>query len=607
MPDTLTTPLMGMTLPVPGARLGPQWAVDLNTTGLGVVDGHDHTPGKGPKIPPAGLDITDQLDFQDHDGISLRSVRFTPQSAPLAGVGDVGCLYESTNDLYFNDGLGHAVRITNGGALDVSGLTPNVWGETSVALDLTIVPGNTFIVLLIDTTAVRNITLPSSAAVAAGRFYLLKDISGLSETSAINLIPAGGDTIDGASGTFVLRANYGAWFVINDGAGHWELVRSGAEVNGASVPRAGSLTTDAVLRVTGSRSLAYGPINLASSAAVTGVLDATHLGLATSSQTGAVQLAGDLAGTGSSATAPRVSGVTGVAGTTLVLGSSIPSSISLLTSKFQFAFSASSPKIGVDVALPASTPQRLKIYGSDHDPTTTGIGGGIDYAAGTSHGAISGDGNISGDHRFTVGGNPLLHLAETVTGRTVVALGNSIASSDVSSGNRFVWIGNANVVPSTSSASGAILYASAGGLGIIGPHFTLDGTSADAMMSADTSATLRANSFPIAVGNVNGGVLGVGGLPTTTDKPLFSGDGVIWLKNATTAPSAGASTAAILFATAPNPGVTPGRFGFGHTRSDGTRHSLEFSNEVNVSAGSLLGYVRVFLDGSEFRMPIYNT
>lgn len=119
-----------MNMPIPGVAVtnGPEWASDLNTC-LTIVDGHDHASGSGVQVNPAGININSDLPFNGNNAITLRSARFTPQSAPLALAADLGCLYESGVDLWYNDGLGNQVRITQSGGVagspgSISNLTP---------------------------------------------------------------------------------------------------------------------------------------------------------------------------------------------------------------------------------------------------------------------------------------------------------------------------------------------------------------------------------------------------------------------------------------------------------------------------------------------------
>lgn len=107
-----------MNLPVPGVgtEAGPQYALDINNC-LTIIDGHDHTPGSGVQLTPASLDINAELTINSNNLTDARSVRFAPQGAPLAEVTDLGCIYESGVDLYYNDGAGNQIRITQSGGI----------------------------------------------------------------------------------------------------------------------------------------------------------------------------------------------------------------------------------------------------------------------------------------------------------------------------------------------------------------------------------------------------------------------------------------------------------------------------------------------------------
>lgn len=120
MSDTTTTPNMGMVLPVPSSRPGPEWAQELNAA-LEVTDAHDHTPGNGAQLPSEAIDIQSDLTLNDNDLTDVRSVRFTSGTAQLSGATDVGCGYEYGGDLYYNNAAGQAVQITAGSALAAAG------------------------------------------------------------------------------------------------------------------------------------------------------------------------------------------------------------------------------------------------------------------------------------------------------------------------------------------------------------------------------------------------------------------------------------------------------------------------------------------------------
>lgn len=107
---------MNLIVPVTGTDPGPDYANDINTS-LGTIDGHNHSSGSGVPVSPSGLDINTDLPFGSNNATGLRTARFVPQASPLALPTDLGCLYESGVDLYYNDGNGNQVRITASGAV----------------------------------------------------------------------------------------------------------------------------------------------------------------------------------------------------------------------------------------------------------------------------------------------------------------------------------------------------------------------------------------------------------------------------------------------------------------------------------------------------------
>ena len=126
---------MGLTVPVPGQTAGPLYAVEVSDD-LNIIDVHDHSPGKGNPVPTAGLNINADLPFNDENATTLRSTRFQSQVSPLSVGTDIGALYESGVDLYYNDGNGTQIQITANGTLDAStfGGFTNLAGTTGQAL-----------------------------------------------------------------------------------------------------------------------------------------------------------------------------------------------------------------------------------------------------------------------------------------------------------------------------------------------------------------------------------------------------------------------------------------------------------------------------------------
>ena len=51
MANVTLSPNMNLPVPVVGQDPGPDWANNINSS-LGILDQHDHTPGKGIQIVP---------------------------------------------------------------------------------------------------------------------------------------------------------------------------------------------------------------------------------------------------------------------------------------------------------------------------------------------------------------------------------------------------------------------------------------------------------------------------------------------------------------------------------------------------------------------------
>ncbi len=147
MANYITSPNMNLSIPAVGIDPGPEWATDLNNS-LNLIDQHNHTPGYGVQVPPAGLNINTDLTFQSNNATNLRSVRFSPQGSVLSGALDLGCLYEVTNDLYYNDGAGNNIRLTINGSIagttgSISGLVPPASASYSSFTDTFVFQSNT--------------------------------------------------------------------------------------------------------------------------------------------------------------------------------------------------------------------------------------------------------------------------------------------------------------------------------------------------------------------------------------------------------------------------------------------------------------------------------
>jgi hypothetical protein len=128
MANTIPSPNMNMPVPVVAVDPGPDWATNIDAC-LSVIDSHNHTAGQGVAITPDAMSITSDLPFNDNNLTSARSIRFQTQASPINQAADLGCLYESGVDLYYNDGAGNQVRITQSGS--VTGASGTITGLPS--------------------------------------------------------------------------------------------------------------------------------------------------------------------------------------------------------------------------------------------------------------------------------------------------------------------------------------------------------------------------------------------------------------------------------------------------------------------------------------------
>lgn len=141
MPATTTlSPNMNLPVPVVGVDPGPDWATQINNC-LALIDSHTHVVGQGVAITPSGLDINADLSFAGNNMTLVRSTRFQNQATTLSGVSDLNCVYSSGTggDLYYNDGSGNKIRLTQSGS--IAGSTGSIGGLVSPA-SATYVPVN---------------------------------------------------------------------------------------------------------------------------------------------------------------------------------------------------------------------------------------------------------------------------------------------------------------------------------------------------------------------------------------------------------------------------------------------------------------------------------
>ncbi len=135
------SPNMSLILPGVGQTLSPTWATDLNNS-LTIIDQHNHTAGYGVPVPSSGLNINADLSMNSNNLIAIKSSRYAAQSI-LAGPSDLNCVFVNGVDLYYNDGVGNHVRITQSGG--VAGTPGSISNLTSPASASYVAGNQTFV------------------------------------------------------------------------------------------------------------------------------------------------------------------------------------------------------------------------------------------------------------------------------------------------------------------------------------------------------------------------------------------------------------------------------------------------------------------------------
>ena len=217
----MATTFMNLSLPTVTVTLGPAWATQINTA-IETIDSHDHTSGKGVKVPTAGLNINADLDFNENAALNLEFGSFQQRTSSPSGSSFAAAVSVFNGDLYYTNTSGVPVQVTSGASIVSSPGNAQIFETQGVTGDLVISSGDSFVYLIVDTTAARNITLPAASAVTPGRIYVIKDSDGQSNTNNISVIASGADTIDGQSSQ-TLDSDYGSWMLVTDGVDSWYI------------------------------------------------------------------------------------------------------------------------------------------------------------------------------------------------------------------------------------------------------------------------------------------------------------------------------------------------------------------------------------------------
>lgn len=110
------TPDMNLLINVAGVTTDPTWSNNI-TSNFNTIDSHDHSPGKGVQITPAGMDITEDLNFNQNNATDLNSTQFANLGSTLT---NQNSSYFVNGNFYINNNSATPVQITSGAGLNIA-------------------------------------------------------------------------------------------------------------------------------------------------------------------------------------------------------------------------------------------------------------------------------------------------------------------------------------------------------------------------------------------------------------------------------------------------------------------------------------------------------
>lgn len=130
----MTTPNMSLVLPTDHGS-SDTWDVILDAV-FGLVDAHDHTTGKGVKIPSAALKINADVSWSfggtNYAITDAKAIDFAAVAAAnVTGLSGALFVNSADNELYYRTTAGVNVKFTNGAALNVAAFTGGIGGDYS--------------------------------------------------------------------------------------------------------------------------------------------------------------------------------------------------------------------------------------------------------------------------------------------------------------------------------------------------------------------------------------------------------------------------------------------------------------------------------------------
>jgi hypothetical protein len=122
MANTIS-PNMSLIVPGVGSEAGPTYALDVNAS-LSLIDSHDHSPGKGVQITPAGININALFSMNNNVVSEVQDLQFQaqstasvlPQGLSVAPGGET----PPQQDLWYTPDTGIPIQLTKNGTVNAT-------------------------------------------------------------------------------------------------------------------------------------------------------------------------------------------------------------------------------------------------------------------------------------------------------------------------------------------------------------------------------------------------------------------------------------------------------------------------------------------------------
>jgi microcystin-dependent protein len=111
---------MQIGLATPGADDGV-WG-DILNEGFQTIDVHDHSPGRGVPIPTSSLVVVGDLALEGNSVTGLKKLTLNDQGSALFGTLNQLSINTASGNLYWTNGAGTAVQITDGAGLNAAAI-----------------------------------------------------------------------------------------------------------------------------------------------------------------------------------------------------------------------------------------------------------------------------------------------------------------------------------------------------------------------------------------------------------------------------------------------------------------------------------------------------